>query len=238
MCMKILTNVLMLTVAGSGCVAMMGCQVDDSLPRRPRVAVPADQERSRENAEKRVLENPKRDLPTGGREFPGQSNALPKGDRSVTFLTDMYGKRYSGLLPHLAVKPGTTSTPGFTPVAGTGMAVDHSWGEVLPLADYNHRPWPDTQTNYLTSGVQGNPTYYVNGADAAGYGAKQGPGYAAGAAVIEVPWFYLNTAALPVLMVLQCPWSQTSPQRLGQDANYFGYLPATGAVIPAPTTGE
>src|SRR5436190_17120299 len=77
---------LVLTLAPSG-LFLTACATDDSLPSRPRTASPLEpSEKARQNAEQRTMEKPSHDLPTAGREFPGQSKANTFAEQRVLTL--------------------------------------------------------------------------------------------------------------------------------------------------------
>ncbi len=235
-----------LTIAGVLAMAVMGlfmtgCIEDDSLPSRPRTRIITEDEKAQENAEKRTNEAPRRELPTSGAETPGGSKAESIEPKTVALLGDMYGGNYhyAGSLPMLPEKPGTVPTVGFTMVPGTKLAIEHSWGEVLPLVNYQHRPWADTQTTYVPANVKVNPVLFFNLSDKVNVPKPEcdyGTDFVN--AHLDVPWFYVNTVALPVLMLMECPWGQKTAGRLGQDPNYLGYLPKGGEIVPAPVPGE
>jgi hypothetical protein len=146
---------------------------------------------------------------------------------------------YVGPLSHLPSNPGTTPIAGRTPVPDTGWAIDHSWGQGLVLQDAPHRAWPDTQGHYVTGDVKHNPTYFFNVQPY--LNMQQNNGSTQGdwiSNLVEVPWFYLNAAALPVLMVLEPPLAQRTSDRVSQDPNFLGHLPEAGVVVPTPVPGE
>jgi hypothetical protein len=146
---------------------------------------------------------------------------------------------YVGPLPHLPSNPGTVPMQGQTPVPGTGWAIDHSWGQGLVLTDAPHRAWPETKGIYESGRVKHNPAYYYNLQPY--LDVTQPNGSYSGdwlSNLYEVPWFYLNTAALPVLMILEPPLAQRTTDRVSQDPNYLGHLPEAGAVVPTPVPGE
>ncbi len=239
-----------------------GCMADESAPTRPRTEnTLGPSEKAKDNAFNRETEAPKRDLPTSGSEFPGQSKANVKeapGEKPVvtadagvyqyspygsfqTPTTD-YKKDYSGNgpLPHLQPNPGSVPAVGSTPVPNIPWAIDHSWGEVLTLENAAHRAWPDMQTQYRAADVKHNPVYYFNLQDHSPWMWQNDGSYHTDwvTEAIEFPWFYGNTAILPVLMILEPPLAQRTTQRIGPDANYLGHLPAGGEIVPSPTPGE
>jgi hypothetical protein len=169
----------------------------------------------------------------------GNLNVLPYGTFQSPESSYNTGGNYTvpGGLPALSVNPGTTPAVGSTAVPNIGLTLDHSWGEVLPLENYPHRAWPDTQTTYVPGTTKHNPVYYYNIQDHLPITNNGGWVGNWTSNALEVPWFYINTLALPVLMVLEPPFEQRTTERLGNDPLYFGYLPKGGAIIPSPTPG-
>ena len=256
--MKTMNGILAAAAAIVATTVIAGCMGDESAQSRPRTQnVLAPDEKSQDNAFNRETEAPKRDLPTSGREYPGQSRPTPEGTNEPTVITADAGhlnplpyghfrtpessydlNNYHSIVPPLPDKPGTAPMVGSTPVPGTGWAIDDSWGQVLPLENYAHRAWPDEQTTYKAAVVKHKPVYYFDIENEIPIKTKgDWVGNGAGAA-IEIPWFYANTALLPVLMVLEPPLLQRTTERLGKDPIYHGYLPEGGDIIPSPTPGE
>ncbi|HVS70684.1 MAG TPA: hypothetical protein VHQ47_05455 [Phycisphaerae bacterium] len=235
-----------------GTAAMMtGCDADMSAPTRPRTRnVLGPQNGGQQNAEQREEEAPARAVPQDrGGEFPGQSKGPAgggKGEGRVATLssvnlpvTQFNTDFYKGMIPHLPEKPPAHPTIGSVPVAGTGWRVQFWWGENLPMESYPHRNWPESQTTYQAAQVKHDPTYYWYFQDFVP-GANKNVGTFAGdyySDLYEVPWFYVNTAILPALMVIQEPFSQVRTERLGADPIYLGYLPP-GPIVPSPPPGE
>ncbi len=144
---------------------------------------------------------------------------------------------YQGLVPHLPPDPGTVPMTGSTPLPGGDWAVDHSWGQGLTLNDFPHRDWPQSTATYQTINAKHDPLYFFNLQEH--LPVKQNDGSTRGnirSVTYEVPWFYINTAALPVLMVLEPPLAQRSTSSPTQDPNYNGHLP-DGKTVPAPFPG-
>ena len=252
-----LTHAFLLAAAVVASGMSVGCEADESAPTRPRTQnILTPDQKARDNAEKREIEPQKRDLPTGGAEFPGQSRATPteeSGDNPVvladagssdgvgfrtpvdTYTKNNYG---NGPVPPLNQKPGQQPTPGSAAVPGTPWSVDFDWGEIAPLDNYPHRAWPDDQTTYVQADVKHNPVYYFN--IQPHLPVKQNDGSYQGEAVsgiIEFPWFYVNTAALPVLMILDPPLAQRTTERLSENPVYLGHLPTSGDIVPSPPPG-
>lgn len=237
------TCLLALAVVSTGLLA--GCEVDESAPTRPRTQnFFTPDENAQNNAEHRALEKPKRDLPTGNTEFPGQSKANSADPQVITadfhtpvthYDADVYN---DGPIPHIPANPGTAPMVGSTPVPGTGWSIDHAWGQGLTLEDYPHRDWPAMSTNYVSGAVHHNPTYYFNLQSRLPIAQNDGSyGGSWISNLIEVPWFYANSLAVPVLMVIECPFSQRTSENLSHDPNFRGHLPSTGQIVPSPQPG-
>jgi hypothetical protein len=239
---------------------MIGCETDESAPTRPRTEnILTPDEKAKENADKRVTEPEQREMPTGRTEFPGQSSATPKQTPNVsgsnpvvtadagswswpffqTPLDDYSRYNYGGgPVPPLNEHPGQTPTPGSTSVPGTPWSIDHYWGEIAPLDNYPHRAWPDEQVTYPAPLVKHNPIYYFSLQQQMSVSQNDGTYWGdVKSAAIEFPWFYVNTVALPVLMVLEPPLAQRTTQELNGDVVYLGHLPSGGDIIPSPQPG-
>ncbi len=185
-----------------------------------------------------------------------QPPASASGDQAPVYTTEVHPKgwdaightvgptnqynrdTYSGPLPHLPANPGTVPMVGSTPVPGTGWSIDHSWGQVMPLNNYPHRAWPETKGTYENGDVKNNPVYYYTIQDHLNVPQNDGSVKADWTSeVYEVPWWYVNTAILPVLMVLEPPLAQRSTRLPSADPNYNGHL-ADGPIVPTPAPGE
>lgn len=242
---------LCLAVAATGMMA--GCEADASAPTRPRTRnVLGPTNGAQENAEHREEETQQRAVPLDrGGDMPGSGNAgkqaAPKGApdaRVATLMTvnlpqqDYHTDFYTSTIPHLSDKPPAHPTPGGMAVAGTPWVAEYSWGEGLPMQSYPHRDWGVSTGTYHAQQVKHNPTYYFFFQDfVPGTGHNTGT-YAGNivADLYEVPWFYVNTAILPALMVIQEPFAQVRTERLGQDPRFLGYLPG-GPIAPSAEPG-
>jgi hypothetical protein len=266
--MKSITSIVLSVAVAASVGIISGCEGDQSAPSRPRTGLNPlpDNEKARDNADKRAIEKPGRELPASGKEFPGQSRAPEKrantvitadaraaaarhghavqdpaprdGSDSVLPESLYHQDFYPGPLPHLPADPGSVPMTGATALPGTQWSIEHSWGQVLVLRDYPHRDWPESQATYVAATVKHNPPYYFNLQNR--LPVPQNDGSYGGnwlTTLIEVPWYYINTAALPVMMFIDRPLDQVTTQRLGGDPNFFGYLPATGDIVPAPVPG-
>ena len=233
-------QILSALAAALAVAAFVGCQsVDESAPSHPRVAnfLTPDQ-KAKDNAEHRELEPPKREMPTGtGREFPGQSLA-PASPAIITAAGfGAPGALRTGFRPHLHTQAKNAPAVGETLVPGVQYPVEHSWGQVLPLAEYRHRPWPNTSVTFLSPGTEGNPTYFApisakcsrlnNGTTLADIGAT----------AVDPIWGVGEILFLPVNMCLQCPLARVRSVDPYAAPNYAGFLPQPGPVDPAPYPG-
>jgi hypothetical protein len=114
-----------------------GCDIDDSAPSRPRTgSILTPSTKAQENAERRSLEPPPRQLPVGGAESPGQS-ALPVTDPPIAMLSAVPGA------PPADAANLRPSFPGF-PIKGfygpSGWdAIGHTFG---PVDTYTRDTYP------------------------------------------------------------------------------------------------
>jgi hypothetical protein len=144
---------------------------------------------------------------------------------------------YPSVIPHLPNPPGSVPATGSTPIPGGDWAVDHSWGQNLTLTNYPHRNWAPTTAVYQTATIAHNPTYYFNLQEH--LPVKQNDGTLRGdlrSTSYEIPWFYLNTAALPILMVLEPPLAQRTTAVPERNPDFMGHLPE-GPTVPSPIPG-
>ncbi|HEY4330352.1 MAG TPA: hypothetical protein VGN88_11495 [Phycisphaerae bacterium] len=277
-------------VLSISCLMVTGCEADDSQPRHPRLATPLDPtEKAENNAEHRALEAPSRELPTGSKEFPGQSNAaatapaqvatldqtsspsLPtyaqtsdwlsstfepisnfhnpiqgfsgpggmKGVGKTTGPTTNYNRDiYPHTMPPLPDNPGTVPMAGTTATPSGDWSIDNSWGQGLVLDEAVHRAWPQTTAEYKSDPIKHNPLYYFNLQDHTNLPKNNGsPKNDVKTTFIEVPWFFVNTAALPWLMLFEQPLQQRITDREVADPTFHGHLPAGGPTVPTPFPG-
>lgn len=176
----------------------------------------------------------------------GQAPAVNQGGWNWNNIGNTVGRtntytrgNYIGPLPQLPANPGSVPMVGATQVPGTAWSVDHSWGQGLVLQESAHRAWPESTGYYESGAIKHNPTYYYHLQPT--LNMQQPDGSFRGdwvSNLVEIPWFYLNTAALPVLMILEPPLAQRTTDRLPQDPNYNGHLPAGGTVVPTPAPGD
>lgn len=238
-----ITACLILAASVSGISMLAGC-ADESAPNRRGIERPAlinESTDSKANAEHRELEGRQRELPSGGgREFPGQSrlDANDLTDQPIALLSDKKTPPGQSLTDYRPVmKKGQTAI-----VPGTGYSIDPSWGSETPLASADHRPWPVSVARAESPGVQHNP-YYTRplnpGSTAEQTGAPSLVDF------VEVPWWYIQVATIPVQMFINPPLAQNSShlpidagEPKGQAGIYEGYLPATGNIHPAPVPGK
>ena len=172
---------------------------------------------------------------------PAHGFIIPKGWKMFGNSygpTTVYNKDlYPGAIPHLPENPGIVPMTGSTRAPGGDWDIDFSWGQGLLLTNYPHRPWPETTAHYIEGETKHNPLYYFNIQDH--LNVKQNDGSVLGdwtSTAYEVPWFYFNTLALPVLMVLEPPLAQRTSRYASADPNFRGYLP-DGPTVPVPTPG-
>lgn len=236
--------ILASSIAG---VSMLGGCADESAPNRRGIERPAlinESTDSKANAEHRELEGRQRELPASGgsKEFPGQSKLDDEGmsDRPIAMLSDKPatppGLSYTDYRP--VMKKGQTAI-----VPGTGYSIDPSWGSEQPLASVEHRPWPITTVRAESPGVQHNP-YYVKPL-LMGIPNNDGTAMPSLVDAIEIPWWYVQVATIPVQAVFNPPLAQNSthqPIEAGEPKGtagiYEAYLPATGPIHPAPIPGK
>jgi hypothetical protein len=234
----------------AGPVGLAGCEGDPSAPNhtaRDNRNLLGPTENS--NAEKRELEKPGRSLPTGGgSEFPGQSaiktvpptvasTATPTADSPVQTLDA------SALAPFCKCPMHTAGySKGPVVVPGTGMVIESNWGSVDALADYPHRAWPNMGTNYQSGDVKANPKYTQDlttilfGHDNEQYEWGTGPANPL-VDYLDVPWGFLNFAAIPARMFVDPPLAQRTTSTQWKRGVFQGHLPETGAIMPTPLPG-
>jgi len=254
------------------CVAaglLAGCEADDSLPSRPRTGTifTADP-KAQDNAERRSLEAPQRQMPPAAPNSPASPPPRHHPDPHVITLdapANTPAPTPQPQFPHLWLlrppharaighttgpettytrdsipasfptcpQPRTIPMTGSTPIPGGDWSVDHSWGQGLTLTQ---APTQLAQTTVTYQQIDGknNPLYYFK---LAGTHRRQTRQWLVRgdirSTLYEMPWFYANTIALPVLMVLEPP-SPSAAQRPSQDPIFTGYLPTAGPIVPAP----
>jgi len=267
--MKRTTRTMMAMGLAVALAGLMACIEDDSAPNRRGMERPAlgAGPGGTNNAEKRELEAPKRDLPTGRQEFPGQTR-LNTPDGVIT-LAEMGTAAETQPAPPATAPAAATSTeasPGTMRALGlnedhhvaitgraipvpwaNGMVIEGNWGTVAAMPEYRHRNWPDQQTTYVMGDVKGNPVYFTSLLVAYDYydPARCEQCHAAGPNTIQnlkdladVPWFFGEALALPVLMVCDQPLAQKTTAFVVRDPVYQGYLPPAGEVRPSGLPGE
>jgi len=185
--MRKMTKIVLAFAVATSAGMIGGCESDPSAPRRPRTYLSpvSPDEKSKENAQKRELEVPNREVPQG-KEFPGASSTgnspiitanaiaaarkagvelsapIPHNGSSGRFPENRYENNwYTGPLPHLPEDPGSEPIVGATRVPLSHQWIDHSWGQVMTLKDAPRRNWPATTTNYLAANVKYNPVYFT-----------------------------------------------------------------------------
>ena len=237
-------------------LAVGGCIVDDSVPNRrglERGALKGAGQDEKTNAEKRALEAPQREMPTGsGKEFPGQSRRDDLADPSVVTLADVTPTTQLSDVP---IVPQTTPAAGpllqgddrgswalpadkVMPVPGTSEIIPPSWGQAPALVSYPHRPWAPRAVTYHSGEVKHNPPYWGDVFQRPDF--QPDPNKIVGPALqdyAEVFWFYGESVAVPVLMVINPPLAQRTTRHPVDNPIYNSYLPM-GALVPAPVPGE
>ena len=227
--------------------------------------IPTNQ-KDKDNAEHRALEAPKRELPSdSAKEFPGQTRLTSPGGPQTLFLdvttstadtapTTATSAPATATAPRVAAAEPTavsvfgTAAPQLDEskpfarrgavmmVPGTGEVIPADWGTVEPLPEYRHRPWAKSETSFNTGEVKHNPTYYANAFAHPQYFEGK-PGVDVLENLAEYPWFYAQTLAVPVLMIMEPPLVQKTTHNEGNDPIYHGQLPATGEIVPSPLPG-
>lgn len=240
---------------------------DESAPNRRGIERPPlfAGQGGMDNADKRENEPHQRDLPTGGgQEFPGQSRLDTPSDASVVTLADLGITAVNTPVPatgpatQMAFPAPTTPPPqgdistmdprqpyavrGRTMVVPNtgGLAIPPTWGDPIVLKSYPHRPYADTTVTYASGRVLHNPFYYTQ-AFPYEYNPTLGAGRSTGMSYqdfLEIPWFYGQSLALPVLMVIDPPLAQRSTVWNTSNPLDHGKLPPAGAIVPAPWPGE
>jgi len=227
----------------AACTLLAGCIQDESAPNRLGMERPALQPntRNQDDAEKRAIEKPQRELPTGRTEFPGQSmlttpSSVLTLDAASTQPADAPAAKVYTINDNK-----NQATPGHDiPVPGTTSVIDKTWGQIYPLPTYPHRDWAVSTTTYYTGGVPGNPTIFHNIWPRPDYQPKHPYGTAVGigADALEIPYFVGEVVALPVLYLMDCPYRLNTFATPSGDPNYNGYLPPTTNLVPAPYPGH
>ena len=151
----------------------------------------------------------------------------------------VYGQgNFGGVFPVIPENPGTIPMPGIVMTPSGDWAMDASWGQGLVLQNYPHRDWPLSTIIYPSGSIFNNPTYYIHIGDH--LPALPTTGVYEGdvlSDIYEVPWFMVNTAALPVLMALEPPLAKRETVRPSLDPNFRGYVP-DGPSVPVPQPGR
>jgi len=256
--MRKMTNIVLALAVAVSVGVLGGCESDPSAPKRPRTYLSpvSPDEKAKENAQKRELETPNREVPNG-KEFPGASSVggtpiitagvvakdlsapIPTNGSSGRFPENRYENNwYTGLLPHLPEDPGSEPMTGSTRAPLSDQWIDHSWGQVMTLKDVPRRNWPAITANYLAANVKYNPVYFTTLQNR--LPVRQNDGSYKGDwinVLYEVPWSFAQILVTPGYMFWENPLSQVTGQRLGWDPNYFGFLPPNGTAVPQPVTG-
>ena len=167
---------------------------------------------------------------------------------------------FPGLLPILPANPGTTPMTGAMPTPSGDYMIGYDWGQDITLQNYPHRDWPKSMAYYASGGIYNNPVYffqpdqYLNLPQQIPVPQIPGlqrlnlpqqisvppeDGSVAGdwlSEFVDIPWFMVNTGALPVLMALEPPLAKRMTVRPGGEPNFLGYVPS-GPAVAAPEPG-
>lgn len=145
---------------------------------------------------------------------------------------------FPGPLPLLPANPGIDPMPGSSLTPDGDWIIDDSWGQGLVLENYPHRPWPVTTIYYQSGAIYNNPTYFFHIQDHLPVSPTTGT-YSGDikSDFYEIPWFMVNTAALPVLMALEPPLAKRMTARPMGDPNFLGHVPTAGPTVPVPAPG-
>jgi hypothetical protein len=143
--------------------------------------------------------------------------------------------------PALVEDPKAFDHPGQPMlVPNTGLSIAPDWGRPQVLTNYPHRPWPNTATTYESGQAWHNPyyfqplfTYSNNPAD---WAKDQGKSDVH--ELVEIPYFFGETLALPVLMVINPPFNQRTTRNKSDYPVYLNALTDSGPVVPAPQPGQ
>ncbi len=144
-----------------------------------------------------------------------------------------------------AAKVATTSkhgqarrSTGLVVVPGTGMGIGATWGTLPVPACATHRPWPIMHAVYCAAPVRHNPVYMHDLDANSKFDDRPASWNAITINVLNIPWFYVNLAITPGLMVVHPPLQVCkSPLRVPQKA-YNGMLPCGGHVMPKMVMGR
>ena len=108
---------------------------------------------------------------------------------------------YTGPIPHIPANPGTVPMAGSTLAPGGDWDVDYSTGQALVLLNAPHRPWPEVSAMSQSGDTKHNPLYYFNIQEHLNVPQPTGTNCSDWISELyEIPWFYLNTIIVPVLM--------------------------------------
>ncbi|NNM87101.1 MAG: hypothetical protein HKL95_01120 [Phycisphaerae bacterium] len=144
-----------------------------------------------------------------------------------------------------ATKVAKTSRPaqarggtGLLVVPGTNMGIGAHWGTLSVPAVAGRRPWPVMRAIYLTAPVRHNPVYMHDLDLGSKLYEQPASWHAVMASVLNIPWFYMNLAITPALMVVHPPLQvRKSPIRVREQV-YNGKLPCGGPVVPKMVLGR
>jgi hypothetical protein len=158
---------------------------------------------------------------------------------NTTGPVDTYTRdTYPALIPHLPPSPGAVPMSGATIIPGSDWAADWSWGQGLTLPRAPHRDWRPITATYQVADAPHAPTYYFDlqkHLDVPQYDDTYLSDLCS--AACQDLWFFLSTANLPLLMILESPDAVRYTHTYSQDPNFRGHFSAAGSVVPAPYLG-
>ncbi len=128
--------------------------------------------------------------------------------------------------------------PGLLVVPGTGMGIGAHWGTLSLPACAGRRPWPVMHAVYLTAPVRHNPVYMHDLDSNSTLYAQPASWRAVTLSLLDIPWFYMNLAITPALMVVHPPLQVRISSRRVRQQVYNGKLPCGGPVVPKMVLGR
>lgn len=122
-------------------------------------------------------------------------------------------------------------------VPGTGLAIGATWGTLPAPAGATHRPWPAMHAKYQTAAVRCNPVYLHDLDSNTSFDNRPASWQATTISLLNIPWFCVNLAITPALMVAHPPFEQVTSSVGVAEPIYNGFLPRGGRVLPKMGTG-
>ena len=127
---------------------------------------------------------------------------------------------------------------GLLVVPGTGMGIGADWGTLSVPAGSAHRPWPVMHAVYLTAPLRHNPVYMHDLDSSSQLYAQPASWRAVTMSLLNIPWFYVNLAITPALMVVHPPLQVRKSSLQVPQQVYKGMLPSGGPVVPKMVLGR